>query len=169
MEEDENIRGSFSDAAFMTTGLLMIIAGSLPLPMSGWRGRCRDRGGREGALLAMRFSSGRSEWQPWRYTLGPGHSRVDKNPIDDDTSNKMLLAMTLLFMKIFYIQIQIDHDQHWVSPIGRRAVISHEIFFHMRSQQKLIWQPWDQTLNIFQNKPETDHLKRHFITHSGEK
>ena len=64
MEEDENIRGSFSDAAFMTTGLLMIIAGSLPLPMSGWRGRCRDRGGREEALLAMRFSSGRSDWQP---------------------------------------------------------------------------------------------------------
>ena len=42
MEEDENIRGSFSDAAFMTTGLLMIIAGSLPLPMSGWRGRCSE-------------------------------------------------------------------------------------------------------------------------------
>ena len=71
MEEDENIRGSFSDAAFMTTGLLMIIAGSLPLPMSGWRGRCRDRGGREGALLAMRFSSGRSDWQPRWNTLGP--------------------------------------------------------------------------------------------------
>ena len=61
-----------------------------------------------------------------------------QNPIDDDTSNEMLLAMTLLFLKTFYIQIQIDHDQHWVSPIGRRAVISHEIFFHMRSQQKLI-------------------------------
>ena len=50
--------------------------------------------------------------------------------------NEMLLAMSFIFMKIFYVQIQIDHDQHWRSPIGQSAVLPNEEFFIMRSEQK---------------------------------
>jgi len=44
-------------------------------------------------------------------------------------------------IEILLRQIQIDHDQHWRSPVGQSAVLPNEEFFMMRVSETLVSRP----------------------------
>ena len=80
-----------------------------------------------------------------------------------DTGMELLLRQnkwkTLI---IFLRQIQIDHDQHWRSPVGQSAVLPNEEFFMMRSKEKKLYFIYlHQWHNIYCSQPSGYQRPRH--------